>query len=146
MESFLFFLNKDSPIIPEAIMRSVFFALLACAFVSCQDTTGPHPESYELNQNWPNPFTDTTNIYYGVPSVGGNTIGPHVRLVVYDRFENVEKMLVDQINHPAARDTVIWNGYNAKYEKSPVGVYYIELQTLDNTGTTVQKRIAVLKQ
>ena len=127
-------------------MRSVFFLIFAFIFLSCQqDTTGPHPENYELNQNWPNPFSDTTNIYYGVPSVG-NTMGPHVRLIVYDRFENLEKTLVDQVNHPAAKDTVIWNGRNANYEKAPAGVYYIELQTIDNTGTTVQCRIAALKQ
>ena len=56
-------------------MRSVFF-LLACASLSCQDITGPHPQYYELNQNWPNPFSDTTRIAYGVPSVGGNSLGP----------------------------------------------------------------------
>lgn len=144
---FFAFLKKGGPNISETIMRSVFFLLLACAFLSCkQDTTGPHPQNYELNQNWPNPFRDTTHIAYGVLSVGGNTTGPHVRLVIYDRFENLEKTLVDQINHPASYDTVIWNGRNANYEKAPAGVYYIELQTIDNSGITVQNRIVALKQ
>jgi flagellar hook assembly protein FlgD len=67
-------------------------------------------------------------------------------VVVLDRFENLEKTLVDQVNHSASIDTVIWNGRNANYEKAPSGVYYIEIQTIDNGTTTVQGRIAALKQ
>jgi hypothetical protein len=132
-------------------MRYVIFHLLAftffsLTFFSCkQDITGVHPETYVLSQNWPNPFRDTTHISYGVPSVGNNP-GPHVRVVVLDRFENLENTLVDQFNHSASIDTVLWNGRNANYEKAPAGVYYIEIQTIDNGNTTVQGRIAALKQ
>jgi hypothetical protein len=151
VESFSLFLLNESLSISEAIMRYVFFHLLACIFFSCtflsckQDITGLHPESYVLNQNWPNPFRDTTHISYGVPSVGNNP-GPHIRVVIYDRFENLEKTLVDQVNHSASMDTIIWNGRNANYEKASAGIYYIELQTIDNGNTTVQVRIAALKQ
>jgi hypothetical protein len=129
-------------------MRYYFCLVLLSAFFSysCkQDVTGPHPEWYELRQNWPNPFKDTTYISYGVPSVGNN-IGPHVRVVVVDRFKNIEVILVDQINHSASIDTVIWIGRNSKYEKVPAGIYYIELQTVDADNVMVRNRIAALKQ
>ncbi len=127
-------------------MRYVFFLLLACTFLSCkQDITDSHPEWYELKQNWPNPFKDTTYICYGIPSVN-NYSGPHVRLIIYDRFKNIEAKLVDRFNHPASTDTVMWNGRNSNYEKSPAGIYYIELQTIDDNSTTVCVRIAALKQ
>jgi hypothetical protein len=129
-------------------MRYMFYLLFLYEFVSSsckQDVTGPHPEWYELKQNWPNPFRDSTHIAYGVPSVGNN-IGPHVRVAVYDRFENLQKTLVDQVNHSASIDTVMWNGRNSKYEKAPAGIYYIELQTIDADNKTVQVRIAAIKQ
>jgi len=130
------------------IMRYIYYLLFLYAFVSfsCkQGVTDPHPEWYELKQNWPNPFKDTTFVSYGVPSVG-NAPGPHVRVVVIDRFGNIEVKLVDQINHSAMTDTVMWNGRNAKYEKSPAGIYYIDLQTVDTDDITVRARIALLKQ
>ncbi|MBN1397240.1 MAG: hypothetical protein JXA06_04325 [Bacteroidetes bacterium] len=129
-------------------MRYLFFLVLIGAFFSfsCkQDVVEPNPEWYELKQNWPNPFKDTTYISYGVPTVNDGP-GPHIRLIIYDRFENAEIILVDRHNHPAMIDTVLWNGRNSNYGKSTAGIYYIELQEFNGTDIIVRARILALKQ
>jgi len=127
-------------------MKFIFIAVLGFCFISCQDVINIPPPSYDLKQNYPNPFTDTTWIIYGVPAVGGNSTGPRVRLVVKDRFNHTEATLVDVSNHFAGYDTVLWNGRGANYQKVPAGIYYIELQQISGGDVYVQGRQVALKQ
>jgi hypothetical protein len=127
-------------------MKYVFLCIIALLILSCQEVVNTPPLTYDLKQNYPNPFSDTTWIIYGVPSVGKNTSGPHVRIVIKDRFDNAEKMLVDIYNHPAGYDTVIWNGRGTNYQKVPAGIYYIELQELSQGEVYVQGRRVALIQ
>lgn len=131
-------------------MKYLLLCILVLPFVSCQETVNTPSSSYELKQNYPNPFTDTTVIVYGIPPVGSSSIGPHVRVVVNDRFNCTQATLVDNINHPAGHDfRVVWNGRGPNYQKSPPGIYYIELQQLNaqgQSGTYVHVRRVALKQ
>ncbi|MFA6467753.1 MAG: hypothetical protein WCW35_02575 [Bacteroidota bacterium] len=118
------------------------FSLLLL-FGSCEDQeiVGIPPSDYELKQNRPNPFVDTTLIEYGIPSVG--TSPPRIRIMVYDRFHDRVVLLRDSSSHPAGIFTIGWRPFNTL----PAGLYYIELQKV--TGilqeNIVLKRIATLK-
>jgi hypothetical protein len=130
--------------------------LILCVFAFCslacqnQDIVNTPPATYEMSQNFPNPFTDTTTVYYGVPYVGGNAPGPTVRLVVNDRFNKTVATLVDTRNHSAGSNfKAVWNGRGSNYQKAPVGIYYIELQqlnSLNDDDVQVHVRRAALKQ
>jgi hypothetical protein len=129
-------------------MKYAYLGIIFLFFISCKDQAinNPPPPAYDLKQNYPNPFTDTTWIIYGVPSVGPNATGPWVRVVIKDRFNQTEATLVDTHNHPAGYDTVIWTGRGANYQKVPAGIYYIELQQLTGGDVYVQGRQIALKQ
>jgi len=129
-------------------MKYVFLCAIVLVFISCKDQAidNTPPLGYDLKQNFPNPFTDTTWIIYGVPFAGTNATGPWVRLVIKDRFDHTEATLVDTHNHPAGYDTVLWTGRGANYQKVPAGIYYIELQQLTEGDVFIQGRQIALKQ
>lgn len=131
-------------------MKQVFIIVCALCFISCQGVTNTPPATYEMEQNYPNPFTDTTVIHYGIPYAGQNSFGPHIRIVVNDRFNSTQAVLLDAKNHSAGSDfRLVWNGRGSGYHQVPPGIYYIELQQLDtpNQGDTrVHVRRAALKR
>jgi hypothetical protein len=129
-------------------MKYIYLCATVLFFISCKDQAidNTPPPSYVLKQNYPNPFTDTTWIIYGVPFAGTNATGPWVRLVIKDRFNNTEATLVDTHNHPAGDFTVVWTGRGANYQKVSAGIYYIELQQVTEGDVSVQGRQVALKQ
>jgi hypothetical protein len=132
--------------------------LLIMLLSSCKDQqiVNSPPATYYLKQNYPNPFTDTTRIEYGVPSVGPGGTAPWLRMVVYDRFNVKQATLMENGAHPAGGDvtpfTVTWNGHGVNGIKVPSGLYFIELQQLnaatqrDENNLVVLLRITALKQ
>lgn len=110
--------------------------LLSLLALSCgeQEIIGVPPETYTLQQNYPNPFTDNTRIIYGVPAVGEGNPAPWIRLVVYDRFLQQQATLVNDPAHPAKTDTVLWNGRGVNGALVKPGLYYIELQRVLTSG------------
>jgi hypothetical protein len=135
-----------------ARMKYIILCIFAFFSFACQnqDVVNTPPASYEMSQNFPNPFTDTTTVYYSVPYVGGKAPGPHVRLVVNDRFNFTVATLVDTHNHSAGSNfPVVWNGRGANYQKVPEGIYYFELQQIDSHSdgdVYVHVRRVALKQ
>ena len=115
-----------------------------------QDTIGNPPTDFVLSQNFPNPFTDTTVIVYGVPQSLKGQHGPTIRLIVKDRFNIKLRTLKEGSNYPAILDTAVWDGRGANNIKAISGIYYIELQRYmfsdENTGWEVLKRVVALKQ
>lgn len=125
------------------MIKTIVFIAVILLLGSCadQDVIGVPPESFELKQNAPNPFTDTTLVQYGIPSVGKNP--PHIRVTVYNRVNDRIVILRDSSLHPAGMFNLTWRPGASE----PAGLYYIELQTLDIFHSpTAVKRIAVLKQ
>ncbi len=134
-------------------MKNLIGAVCCIIFLSScaeQIVDNPPPTSYELNQNYPNPFSDSTVVEYGIPAVPAHSLGPHIKLVVYDRFQRKQVTLVDAPNHPAGRFKVSWNGNGSNGFKAPTGIYYILLMQDNNSfleydETEVLLRIAALK-
>jgi hypothetical protein len=116
-------------------------------FASCgvQETVSPPPETYTLKQNYPNPFTDTTRVDYGVPFAGQGVAGPWLRLAVYDRLQQRQAVLMEKQNHPAGSTfTVVWNGRGVNGAIVPAGLYYIELQQINGSQSSSESNLTVL--
>ncbi|HTY11814.1 MAG TPA: hypothetical protein VMF88_12170 [Bacteroidota bacterium] len=134
-------------------MKYLPFLIASCAllFSSCaeQQIANPPPSTYELKQNYPNPFTDSTVIEYGIPDVRPSA-APWIRLVVVDRFNQTQAILVDNGAQEAGNFKVTWYGQGANGFTAPAGVYYIELDQLNFPGGVgdvfTLLRIAALKQ
>lgn len=113
-----------------------YFSILGISFIlliftSCQSTVNEPASTFTMSQNYPNPFTDTTVILYGIPYSGSNARGPWVQIVVKDPFNQTIATIVNIYNHPAGHDfRVVWNGRGNNYEKVQPGMYIIELQEL----------------
>ncbi|MDD8019536.1 MAG: hypothetical protein PHP42_14275 [Bacteroidota bacterium] len=120
--------------------------LFSILFLSCgtQEIIGIPPATYVLKQNVPNPFTDTTSIEYGVPSLGTGVQGPWIRLVVYDRFQQKQATLVNTYNHPAKTERIMWDGRGVNGTIVPKGIYFIELQQLDAAPNEKEDNLIVL--
>jgi hypothetical protein len=131
-----------------------FVFLTAILFLSCdeQSVVNTPPITYYLNQNFPNPFTDTTRIEYGVPQVPQGGASPWLRMIVYDRFNIKQALLMEDATHAAGTFSVTWNGRGVNAVKVPAGLYYIELQQLNGSrqqgegNVLALLRIIALKQ
>lgn len=84
----------------------------------------PVPESFELLQNFPNPFNPTTNIRFQLPRAA------YVRLNVYDLLGRLVKTIVDGDYKPGYHQ-VLWDGLNDNGIKVTSGIYYYVLETAD---------------
>jgi hypothetical protein len=87
-----------------------------------------HPATYQLAQNYPNPFKPTTTLTYAIPE------SQHVRLTVYDLLGRQVAVLVEG-RRPPGRYQVHFDAKGL-----PSGVYYIELQA----GSFRQQKAMVL--
>ncbi|GAB6282848.1 MAG: hypothetical protein STSR0008_15980 [Ignavibacterium sp.] len=79
--------------------------------------TGINPTSFELNQNFPNPFNPTTTIRFSLPEAG------FVKLIVYNILGEEVKTLVDGFRNVGTYN-VQWNASNLAS-----GIYIYRLQT-----------------
>ena len=82
------------------------------------------PQSYELMQNFPNPFNPSTTITYALPAQGP------VSLIVYDALGREVTRLVDNVQ-PEGYHTVQWSGVNSAGGQVSTGVYFYRLQAGD---------------
>jgi len=78
------------------------------------------PTSYELKNNYPNPFNPSTTIEFALPQPG------NVSLVVYDIAGRVVNTLVSG-NMEAANHSVVWDGRDTGGRQVSSGVYYYRL-------------------
>jgi hypothetical protein len=107
-----------------------------------QTSLGAPPADFYLRQNYPNPFTDTTTIEYGVPSTGGSA--SNVSIIVYDPLLEPIRTLVNNSTHPAGQFKTKWDGANKRGIQVPAGTYSIEMQGF--SPQTVILRIIAIKK
>jgi subtilisin-like proprotein convertase family protein len=93
-----------------------------------QAAPGPVPTAYSLNQAWPNPFHDQTQIRFGLP---GNATAS---LAVYNIAGQRVATLIDG-PLAAGYHTVTWNGRTANGQRVSGGMYFYRLVTPDHQET-----------
>lgn len=101
-----------------------------------QTASGPPPATFYMNQNFPNPFTDTTSVEYGVPSAGG--VASRVTVIVYDRFQQEIRTIVFNNSHPAGLFFAKWDGLDNRGTSVSPGIYIIELRGYTPQTTIIQ--------
>ncbi|MCH8027810.1 MAG: T9SS type A sorting domain-containing protein, partial [candidate division Zixibacteria bacterium] len=100
------------------------------------------PESFELNQNFPNPFNPSTTISYTIRTRG--SIGSELYLTQLDIFNVLGrkvKTLVDKVQSPGSY-TVEWQGDTDSGSKAASGIYFYRLILGPETQT---KKMMLLK-
>ncbi len=125
--------------------RGLIWAPLAgwLMIAACGDPVGIVPATYQLQQNYPNPFQDTTRIDYGIPGSGTS----HIQLIVYDVNKAEVKTLVNNIFHAPGSFSVVWDGRDDSYARVPKGLYLVELSgpTDDYSESRAFRRIIAVK-
>jgi hypothetical protein len=105
------------------------------ATTSAGDVKDGLPRTFELSDNYPNPFNPSTMINYGVPKNGT------VSLIVYNILGQRVRTLV---NAPmtAGRYSIAWDGRNEAGSVLSSGVYFYRLQA---GATALVKKMLLLK-
>jgi hypothetical protein len=82
-----------------------------------------NPKSTDtLNQNYPNPFTNSTTIEFEL------TDNKHVGLIIYDFSGNQVKTLINS-NYPAGKYAITWDGTNSGGVQVSNGLYFYILMS-----------------
>ena len=92
----------------------------------------PRPEAPRLEQNFPNPFNNSTSMRYKIPVAGP------VALEVFDLSGQKIQTLVQGLQ-PAGMHQVSWNGRNQVGRGASSGIYLARLQT--GQGIRVRKLV-----
>lgn len=94
-----------------------------------EDTENLFPETFDLSQNFPNPFNPTTTINFQIPGIIGTE---NIRTIVkiYDVLGRVVRTLVDE-NLSAGFHSSYWDGLNDNGEKISSGVYFYSITAGD---------------
>jgi hypothetical protein len=82
------------------------------------------PLTYELKQNFPNPFNPETRLYFSIPEL------QKVQLIVYNVVGQKVRTLLDT-QYSAGRHVVNWDGLNDAGHRVPTGVYIYRLKAGD---------------
>jgi len=93
------------------------------------------PLSYELGNNYPNPFNPTTEIEYAIP------VSNHVSLAVFNSLGQQIKTLVDR-NMTAGTYHATWDGTDDMGNSVPSGTYFYKMTS---SHFNASKRMTLLK-
>lgn len=92
------------------------------------------PEGFAVEQNYPNPFNPETVIPFTVPTAGT------VSVKVYDALgQEVAELMKGRVN--AGKQTVSWNGINAKGATVATGVYFVRVEFAGQVKTIAMSLI-----
>ena len=80
------------------------------------------PTTYELSQNFPNPFNPATTIRYGLPQAG------RVTLKVYNLLGEEVALIINDALRAAGYHAAIWDGRNHAGQVVASGVYIYRLE------------------
>ncbi|OQY30329.1 MAG: hypothetical protein B6244_00270 [Candidatus Cloacimonetes bacterium 4572_55] len=89
-----------------------------------------------LAYNYPNPFSETTSITFGISR------DLHVELTVYNLTGQRIRSLMDQKLKSGTTHTVLWDGRNENGIPASNGVYFYQLKTEESTSV---RRMALIR-
>jgi hypothetical protein len=87
------------------------------------------PATYQLSQNYPNPFTNQTAIHYAVPTES------HVTMEIYDLVGHRVRLLTDTAHEPGYY-FVRWDGANSSGRRAGNGVYVCRMTARLGDGSS----------
>lgn len=93
------------------------------------------PASFELEQNFPNPFNPSTTIQFSLVK------GSHVSLKIYDMLGREVRTLVNS-DVAAGASSVEWNGRNNLGQQVASGMY---VYRIESNGSVAAKKMMLLK-
>ena len=91
------------------------------------------PETFDLGQNFPNPFNPTTTIKFQIPS-GKGVENIRTTINIYDVLGRIVRKFVDE-NLSAGFYSRHWNGLNDNGEKISSGIYFYTFTAGDFSKT-----------
>lgn len=92
-------------------------------------TPAPLPTSFELSQNFPNPFNPATTLKFGLPKATA------VSLVIYNIKGEIVRTLLNEQRKDAGYHLVVWDGRDDLGKSVASGVYLYQLKTGELTLT-----------
>ena len=124
----------DSVDYSEAFFSFMDNCLRTCMFLN-DDNYFLSPCSYNLHNNYPNPFNPATTIGYDL------TEASYVRVTVYDMLGNVVNNLVNTYQL-SGHKIIQWNATNNQGQPLSTGVYLYSIEARDFRQT---KKMILLK-
>jgi len=94
------------------------------------------PETYELSQNFPNPFNPSTTIRFGLPEAG------KVTLKIFNLLGEEVVALINNELRKAGYHVIVWDGRNSQGHVVANGMYVYQLQS---GSRTIAKKMALMK-
>ncbi len=82
------------------------------------------PQTFQLSQNFPNPFNPTTQINFGIPENENGMVRVQIR--IYNLLGKLVKTLVDE-NKAPGRYSINWDGKDQNNRQGSSGVYLYQL-------------------
>jgi hypothetical protein len=95
------------------------------------------PKTFELEQNFPNPFNPDTKIAYSLPEAG------RVEITVFDIRGRILNTLLDGVQ-PAGSHEIRWNGTDSSGNAVPAGIYFYKMRVSGNNREYTASRKMVL--
>jgi len=99
------------------------------------NTTQFIPDNYQLQQNYPNPFSTSTFIKYAVPD------NAHIRLLIIDLQGRIVQTVYEGAQAPGYY-TEVWDGTNWRGLEQSSGLYFLVLETPEKR---LRKKIVFVK-
>ena len=123
----IIFTDNDNPAVQYKVV-SDYTGYYEIDVITSIEEQPIEPTSFELIQNYPNPFTSTTAIPYRINKQSG------VSLKIFDILGREVKQLNigEKLN---GNYTVSWDGTNDLGEKVSAGIYFYQLQAGDFVKT-----------
>ena len=80
------------------------------------------PAKLNLDQNYPNPFNGNTLIGFDLPKRSAITLS------IIDLLGKEVIRLISNEIYERGYSSVSWNGFDAKYNRVPAGIYFIQIK------------------
>lgn len=95
-------------------------------------------KSFQLYQNFPNPFNQSTQIRFNLPESGT------VRIAIFDLLGHEVYRYHDQV-YRAGAHSVLWNGSNNQKQEVASGIYYLSLYFSGKRKNIGGKKLVIIR-